>query len=53
MAAPGGTYSNYATESIGGIMVSVLVTSAVVRGFGPRSNQTNVYEIYTYLLLLS
>ena len=30
---------------IGGVMVSVLASSAVYRGFGPRSGQTKDYEI--------
>ena len=36
---------------IGGVMVSVLVSSAVDRGFETRSGQTKDYEI-VYLLLL-
>jgi hypothetical protein len=31
---------------IGGVMVSVLASSAVDRGFGPRSGQTKDYKIY-------
>ena len=30
---------------IGGVMVNVLASSAVDRGFEPRSNQTKDYEI--------
>jgi hypothetical protein len=30
---------------IGGVMVSVLASSAVVRGFEPRSDQTKDYNI--------
>ena len=30
---------------IGGVMVSVLASSAVDRGFGPRSGQTKDYKI--------
>jgi hypothetical protein len=33
------------TNRIGGVMVSVLASSAVDRGFEPRSGQTKDYEI--------
>ena len=39
------------TNRIGGVMVSVLASSAVDRGFETRSDQTEDYEIL-YLLLL-
>jgi hypothetical protein len=37
---------------IGGVMVSVLGSSAVDRGFEPRSGQTKDFKIGQYLLLL-
>ena len=33
---------------MGGVMVSVLVSSAVDRGFEPRSGQTNNYKIVIF-----
>ena len=39
------SYDKYSLNRIGGVMVSVLASSAVDRGFEPRSSQTKDYEI--------
>jgi hypothetical protein len=43
---------SFANNRIGWIMISVLASSVVYRGFEPRSGQTNHYKINGYLLLL-
>ena len=45
-------YTNIWENHIGGVMVSVLASNAVDRGFEPRSGQTKDYKIQWYLLLL-
>ena len=39
------THKHFSSNRIGGVMVSVLASSAVDRGFEPRSGQTKDYEI--------
>jgi hypothetical protein len=39
------SYDKHSLNRIGGVMVSVLASSAVDRGFEPRSSQTKDYEI--------
>jgi hypothetical protein len=42
--------TSFPIDRIGGAMVSVLASSAVVRGFETRSNQTRLYNWYLLLL---
>ena len=39
------TYAIHAYNHIGGIIVSVLASSAIDRGFEPRSGQTKDYKL--------
>jgi hypothetical protein len=43
---------SYCGNCIGGVMVSVFVSSAIDRGFVPRPGQTKDYKIGVLLLLL-